>query len=967
MSDDSAKRVALRHLIRNNLGRLTTSVLVLGATAVAPALAQQAGASGAQGQQGEELSEITVTGIRASLASAQAIKQNTDQLVDSITAIDIGRLPDVNIAETLQRISGIQISRNFGEGSGIAIRGLTQVRSELNGRDIFSANGGRGLSWEEVGSDLLAGVDVYKNPSAELVEGGLGGTINLRTRKPFDAPGQVFSATGGYNRYDLVDDDGKFGSALYSNRWEVGGGDIGVLVNLSYGDTAFRRDRAVVEPFWERTDVPGFIGQDNIFVNAGGGLGVGAGSRERKGRAVALQWAPSENAEYYAQYLRADYQIDDVQYSWFAFGPNQSGGNLNPVDGTFTFDENGNLLTGTLRNPPTNSNTGGNRRNSMTSDYAIGAKWKLGDRLTLGTDVQYVEADTYVESLILYTALLNNTMLPGAGGQEWFFHMDLTGDFPRYRITPDNYAADIDNYFYQAIQEHRELNDADSLAARVDLTWEFEEEGFLNDLRTGVRYTDKSAINRSSSWGHWGGVGSCESWSSINNCFRMASAPDHAQLSPFQHDFLRGEGRNSVIGPNYAWRFSDSQNPLQAFSFVNTLLLGQNNAPYTGFNELDDPSSTISNIDEQTSAAYVMLRFGSEIGGRAWDGNLGVRYVRTESAANAFATFNYRDPSFVPDPMNPGASPQVISSGRLPIVAENSYDHVLPSLNLRLHATDKIQVRFAASKNVTRPDFGQLNGDFNVTPTYAGGAGDVTPEALSTANVPGNPALKPMQVTQFDTSVEWYFSDVGYVYGTVFHKKLKDLFFTATDLVTFEFPELGPLDFQVSHLTNLEEGKLKGFEVGGQRFFDFLPAPWDGLGIQANYTYVDSNATTIAASDITAGSSIEVPVQGLSKNSYNFVLLFDKYDFNVRLAYNWRDDWVETTSGNGTGALPIFARPFGQLDGSVSYDFNDAFALTLDAVNILDSHHRTYQGVSGRDRDYQVDDRRIGMRFRVRF
>jgi iron complex outermembrane receptor protein len=960
-SDSRIQRRALRDLIRANLGFLTTSALAL---AAAPALAQDT--PPAQEAQGEEVDEIVVTGLRASMASAQAIKQNTDQLVDSVTAVDIGRLPDVNIAEALQRISGIQISRNFGEGSGIAIRGLTQVRSELNGRDIFSANGGRGLSWEEVGSDLLAGVDVYKNPNAELVEGGLGGTINLRTRKPFDSQGRVLSATAGYNKYDLIDDDGKFASALYSDRWEVGGGDFGILLNVSYGDTTFRRDQAVVEPFWERTDVPGFEGQDNIFVNAGGGLATAFGARERIGGSVALQWMPNDNAEYTFQYLTSDYHIDDRGYSWFAFGPSGSGGTLQAIPGTFTFDDDGNLLTGSLANPFVNNNTFGNARDTRTSDFSLSGKWKASDKLTIGADLQYVDADVFVENLILYTALLSDTMLPGAGGQAYQFNMDLNGRIPRFTVTPDGYAGDIDSYFYQAIQEHRESNDADGLAARVDLTWDFEDDGPLRDLRGGLRYTDKAAINRGTSWGHWGGIGSCESWSSINNCFRLADSPDHAQLNPFQGDFLRGDGTD-IVGPTWAWRFSDGLDPLGSFDFVNSLLVPQGNAPYSGFNSFDDPSSTVSNIDEQTYAGYLMLRVGSEIGGKAWDGNIGLRYVRTDVASHGFATLNYRDPDFVPDPGDPTGTPQNLSTGRQAITADNSYNHLLPSLNFRLFATDKVQIRFAASKNVARPDFGQLNATYDLTPTYNGGAQDVTPEAVNNGTVSGNPDLKPMQVTQFDASVEWYFSDVGYVYGTVFDKKLKDLFFNTTSIETIEFPDLGPVDFQVTRLTNLEEGKLKGFEVGGQRFFDFFPEPFNGLGVQANYTYVDSNATTIAASDITAGSSIEVPVQGLSKHSYNFVLLFDRNKVNARLAYNWRDEWVVTTSGNGTGSLPIFARPYGQLDGSISYDFTDNFAVTLDAVNILDERYQTYQGISTRNRDYQVDDRKFGLRFRVQF
>ncbi|RZJ29012.1 MAG: TonB-dependent receptor, partial [Brevundimonas sp.] len=225
------------------------SILSLGALAL-PSLAMAQDAPATQQQTDEEaaeLGEVVVTGIRASLASAQSIKQNSEQFVDSITAVDIGRLPDVNVAEALQRVSGVQITRNYGEGSGIAIRGLTNVRSELNGRDIFSASGGRGLSWEEVGADLLSGVDVYKNPSAEMIEGGLGGTINLRTRLPFDARGRVISASVSGTHYDLANDTGSSASFLVSDRWDTAAGEFGAMLNVSYGETAFRQDLAVVE------------------------------------------------------------------------------------------------------------------------------------------------------------------------------------------------------------------------------------------------------------------------------------------------------------------------------------------------------------------------------------------------------------------------------------------------------------------------------------------------------------------------------------------------------------------------------------------------------------------------------------------------------------------------------------------------------------------------------------------------
>jgi len=216
--------------------------------------------------------DIVVTGFRKSLSTAQAIKFNSDQFVDSITATDIGKLPDKNIAEALQRISGIQISRNYGEGSAIAIRGLTQVKTTLNGRDVFSGSGGRSLSFEDVPSELLAGVDVYKDPSAKEIEGGIGGLVNLRTRMPFDEKGFVLSASMGANYFDLSKEPRFNGSVLASKTWsDTPIGEIGVLVDVSYYESAFRRDQATIEPYVPTTAIPGRLGE-TLSVPDGAGI-----------------------------------------------------------------------------------------------------------------------------------------------------------------------------------------------------------------------------------------------------------------------------------------------------------------------------------------------------------------------------------------------------------------------------------------------------------------------------------------------------------------------------------------------------------------------------------------------------------------------------------------------------------------------------------------------------------------------
>ncbi|WP_374013495.1 TonB-dependent receptor plug domain-containing protein [Pseudoxanthomonas koreensis] len=212
-----------------------------------------------------ELETVQVTGLRGSLMRAQDLKQDAEQIIDSVTAQDIGAMPDRSVTETLKRVSGVTVTgfaarddtdHFSAEGSGVMIRGLTFVRGELNGRDVFSANGGRGISFEEVSADLMAGVDVYKNPSAEIIEGGLGGTVNLRTRKPFDEPGRKIAGSLDYNYGDKARDARPSASFLFSDRWDTGVGEIGFLANVSYSELATQSDGIQIQPYSRRGRKP---------------------------------------------------------------------------------------------------------------------------------------------------------------------------------------------------------------------------------------------------------------------------------------------------------------------------------------------------------------------------------------------------------------------------------------------------------------------------------------------------------------------------------------------------------------------------------------------------------------------------------------------------------------------------------------------------------------------------------------
>jgi iron complex outermembrane receptor protein len=252
---------------------------------------------------------------------------------------------------------------------------------------------------------------------------------------------------------------------------------------------------------------------------------------------------------------------------------------------------------------------------------------------------------------------------------------------------------------------------------------------------------------------------------------------------------------------------------------------------------------------------------------------------------------------------------------------------------------------------MSRPSFTQLNPQFHLAVSYTD-ANSLAPTLanptlpynattnpyVGTGTALGDPNLRPETVTSYDAALEWYFDNVGYVYLTGFYKNISDLLVERPGAPIFEdLPGLGTVRFNVRRTLNVSDGFVRGFEVGGQKFFDFLPGPFDGLGVQANYTYADSDAGQTAAGDINSTVEIAVPLTNLSKHSYNLVALYDKAGLNMRLAYNWRSSYVQGTANTGTQNLPIFGKSFGVLDASVTYDVTPQFAITVDGQNLLDT------------------------------
>lgn len=886
--------------------------------------------------------EIVVTGLRQSLATAQAVKFNSDQFVDSITATDIGKLPDKNVSEALQRISGVQIDRNYGEGSNIQIRGLQQVKTELNGRDVFGGSGGRSLNFEDVPSELLAGVDVYKNPSSKEIEGGIGGLVNLRTRMPFDEKGFVVAASMGANYYDLAEDARFNGSALVSKTWQnTGIGDFGILVDVSTFDGVFRRDQATIEPYVDVTDVPGRVGQVSS-VPDGAGIQVTEGNRRRRGYYAAMQWEPASNLQFYGTFFRSQYNLYTPNYSSFVTrGTDTSGlANLTP-NGTFTFADDGSFVSGgyaglipAYSQPPyvnTALSLGDNTQvafsKTVTTDYAGGVKWQPTERLHLNLDLQYVRATASVQS---YTAFAQKDLAS--------YNIDLSGDLPQIVFGGVAGGASNDTlsaYRVTALMDHQESSVATQKAARFDLEWDFDD-SLLTSLQAGIRYTDRDAINRSTPY----------NWSSAtNSSLTLDNAAVSGVVSPYSTLF-GGDGTNIVGAVPYV-SASLFDNAAAAFQSI----VGRG---LTSFTDQD-----INTQREKTYTGYAMAYFKFDAG-LPIDGNIGVRVVKTDNEAVGSTRLTYRD--------SLAATGNSITVDQ-PFSATQEYTKVLPSINARAHITDRLQVRGAASKGLSRPNFADLRAirtlslNYTATTNTDGTAGPFVYTGATGSG--GNPNLKPLTVDQADMSLEWNASRTTFLYGTVFYKKLTNYTTTRVFDVDYVVPGQGTQSFSYTALVNGTKGTVKGAELGGNTFFDFLPGPLAGLGIQANVTYVDSNAPGNGGV-LANGDPVPTQLERLSKWSYNLVGLYEKYGFSARAAYNWRSKYLDTIASNGTGAIPIYYRSYGQLDASIGYNFNPKVSVTIDAINLTKTRYDSYQYYETNPRNYELNDRRFGLTFRMR-
>ncbi len=1004
--------------------------IALALSSVALQAQAQATADPAPANEAVDLETVEVKGLRGSLMRAQDIKQDAEQIIDSVTAEDIGALPDRSVTETLKRVSGVTVTgfaarddtdHFSAEGSGVMIRGLTFVRGELNGRDVFSANGGRGLSFEEIPSELMAGVDVYKNPSAEIIEGGLGGTVNLRTRKPFDEPGRKIAGSVDVNYGDKAKDARPSASFLFSDRWQTGVGEMGFLVNASYSELATQSDGIQIQPFSRRGRTPaeqpeglpngeGWVydwevdnwvpsdsqrdlllegtDRDHVFVPGGVNWRRTDFERKRQGGAIAFQWRPNDDTEISTQVITSKYDMTWREHfmeyagageanntdNWTGdpnyFGNAYDGGDgladrtnrLIPMPGTrFLYDENGRFLKGSIRlggwrGQPGDDSNGmyqgpgiqfavGNRYNvqsSQTTDWSTSIRHYMTDKLIMRADFQYVKAESDQVDFSVHTS----TLMEG-------ITLDLTGKYPSVTLDDPSFPLQQQNYFWRSAMDHLADNEGTERAARLDFEYSFDSD-WWRMARFGVRLADREYTSFYTTY-NWRVIS--DDWNRIQN--PDPTRPPVAWIDQFYGDqsqlyTLKDFFRGKANVPTQFWAAADS--------FVDIAKVRDTLATIPGaqWQPIAYSPDAVNSQDERTQAAYGILYFDNSANGLPVDGNVGVRVVKTSVESVGGGLMPDMTGSYLEDVL-----PEVREAfyGQyFENTTRSSYTDVLPSLNVRVRFDHGLQWRFAASKAIARPEFRLMQ---NWITLGASAAGCATArrdglreemcgfDDLSYSGSGGNPELKPMRANQFDTALEWYFGPANSAYITVFAKDVKDYFATS---VGSEILQDGR-EYVMTRTRNLDEGKIRGFELGYSQFFDFLP----GFGVQANYTFVDSSGGTNADVSIPDGTPPEVPVElpleGLSRRSYNVMGIYERGPVSLRLAYNWRSRYLLTSSD----VMPAMRQPvwnddYGQLDGSIFFNINANMQLGLQANNLTNSTTKLLMGPRGYRRDGYIDE-----------
>jgi TonB-dependent receptor len=878
----------------------------------------------------QEVQQVRVTGLRNSIRSAEAIKRNADQVVDSINAEDIGKFPDRATGDALQRIAGVQVGRDRGETSAVIIRGLPDVVTTLDGNQIFTGNGRR-LSYQDLPVQSIGGLDVYKSATADQLEGGIAGAVNVRLRSPFDVKG--FNATAFIEeRRQQVngssatsDKNNPNGGFSVSNRWKTGYGEIGALL-----DVQFNRERWGYPVQWvDRPDRIFSVSPDGTAVRlnddqpiaplkAGDVLGelpnVGGiynqGKRDRGSIHGALQWKISPQLEAHAQYLGTGYRARSaVNYilgivTWtprltnVTMAPqgdycNTPVGMICPIQsahagaaqfgGPYDWD------------PYTATSTWGVKEHTVSHYLNLGVQYKNGPWKTSSNFAW--SRSTFVNDTVIV-----DQQIPGASIDVYTYGRDGHGGYNQVTTPASSQALrDPSQFVLRGMVQNWGISTGEQSQWRLDSSYRLGD-GFLRSIDSGIRLSWRRA-----------GFKGAEGHSDISG----TRASPISAFGPSFETLVPGLDRlgGPWVTPSHDFLI-DQADAVRAFYGA---------APGR---VAEDPTRSFSQ-NEDNSTLYLQGRWQTKLGGIELNGTVGGRYSHVERTLVGNSRIG-----------------DVIS----PIDQSSSENNFLPSASAVIGWRDNLQSHLSFGKTLSYPDFASLNPALSLIPP--------TVNAPGTGSA-GNPNLRPTKSKNIDATLEYYFPKNGYAQVALFHRDIDGY------LQSLESNEtIDGLNYRVNRPQNSGKGTLKGAEFGIQKFFDFLPGIWSNFGAQANYTWISGENQTLVSQSPNVYRT--TALTDVAKKSYNLALLYEGNGLTGRLTATHRGDYVE---------LGGLSEPrFGQdrhvkaatfVDLSLSYAITPNISVNFDAINITKEKYETYLNDPIRPRDirYNPTTYGLGLRF----
>jgi iron complex outermembrane receptor protein len=897
-----------------------TALGLIGAWAL-PAWAMAQNAPATSAPSGDSVEEVVVTGIRASQQQSIDIKRQAVGVVDSIASEDLGKLPDQNVAESLQRIAGVTIERNRGEGRYVSVRGFGPKFNAVtvNGRTLATDNNGREFSFDVLPSEIIAGADVYKSPQANINGASIGATIDVRTlrpleqRKPFSFAGSVGSTWA-----ELRDTNNPEASGVVS--WRNAERTLGAALSVSYSKQKVRDDeftigaghvhRSSTDSYYNLAGVPGGRIGPGVApfsnVSMPSNLSPFFFERDKKmtGLNGVVQYKPTDRL---TVSLDALYAKADIIEQQTGLAYDFAGGTL--VEQVV---QGGEAVYQRYQGGFVDQIIQYDHRKVTTDQLGLNVKWQATDDLTIAFDASTSKAERRGKEDNDFTTIRRKNV------DTWF---DRRGGSPMYSygFTSPTYADAATNP--QGVTAHYYIwgggSDVDDEIEeyKVDASWKppgavSVSAGFSAQNRTKTITSNEMPFGEQCAY--------CDSNQVLPT----------ALFQPTNRNFFGGQYGDKIL---HDWLIYD---PRALILQVKDYATRDGKA----FNPSVYSPSASSVVDEKVLLGYLMTDIKTDLGSMPLAINLGVRIEDTDyTSSGASRTVTSAKPN--------GAGQNIITvSPVVPVSFDGHYTDILPSVNARLNLTDDLILRLAASRVMTRPTLSDLSPRQSIQ-TNPGN------ETIKR----GNPDLQPFRATQIEGGLEWYFDDLSLLSFAAFYKNI-DSFVT---LVTTP-QKVDQVTFQVTVPDNGDGAVVKGFELGYRQVFGHLPAPFDGLGVQTSFTYAESNANyanTVA--------NVSYGLEGLSKYSYSLVGFYEKGRVQARVAYTWRDKFLQVASGrNGE---PEYFDSYGQLDVGASYNVTDHFTVFVDGLNLTDEEEFIYSVTPDRTKEFRTTGRRVAGGVRVRF